>query len=93
MTTKDISEQIKELYEIEISAQTVSNITNRILPLVSEWQNIRLVKMYSITFMDKKAFVGDLKSVYTSVTESVAMENLIEIKEKWDCKYPHTIKS
>lgn len=39
MTTRDISEQIKELYDVEISAETVSNITNRILPLVSEWQN------------------------------------------------------
>ena len=39
MTTRDISEQIKELYKFEISAETVSNIPNRILPLVSEWQN------------------------------------------------------
>ena len=29
MTTRDISEQIKELYDVEISAETVSNITNR----------------------------------------------------------------
>ena len=36
MTTRDISEQIKELYGVDISAETVSNITNRILPLVSE---------------------------------------------------------
>ena len=196
MTTRDISEQIKELYEVEISAETVSNITNRILPLVSEWQNRSLEKMYSFVFMDaihykvredkhvvvkaayvvigvnldgekevlgiwiganesskfwlsvlndlkhrgvqdvlifcvdglngfkeaigatfpfskiqrciihqirssmkyvsykdKKAFVADLKSVYTAVTESVAMENLIEIKGKWDSKYPHAIKS
>ncbi|OOM82500.1 transposase, mutator family [Clostridium puniceum] len=33
MTTRDISEQIKELYGVDISAETVSNITNRILPL------------------------------------------------------------
>lgn len=42
MTTRDIAEQIKELYDIEISAEMVSNITNRILPLVSEWQNKQL---------------------------------------------------
>ena len=30
MTTRDISEQIKELYGVDISAETVSNITNRI---------------------------------------------------------------
>mgnify|MGYP000849301161 CR=1 FL=1 len=35
MTTRDISEQVKELYGVDISAETVSNITNRILPLVA----------------------------------------------------------
>lgn len=52
MTTRDISEQIKELYDFDISAETVSNITNRILPLVSEWQNRPLEKKYSFVFMD-----------------------------------------
>ena len=52
MTTRDISEQIKELYGVDISAETVSNITNRILPLVSEWQNRPLEKTYSFIFMD-----------------------------------------
>ncbi|MEG2247076.1 MAG: IS256 family transposase [Peptostreptococcaceae bacterium] len=196
MTTRDISEQIKELYEVEISAETVSNITNRILPLVSEWQSRPLEKTYSFVFMDaihykvredkrvvvkaayvvigvnldgekevlgiwiganesskfwlgvlndlkqrgvqdvlifcvdglngfkeaigatfpfskiqrciihqirssmkyvpykdKKAFVADLKGIYSAVTESVALENLMELKEKWDSKYPHAIKS
>jgi transposase-like protein len=37
MTTRDISEQIEKFYGVDISAETVSNITNRILPLVSEW--------------------------------------------------------
>lgn len=52
MTTRDISEQIKELSGVEISAETVSNITNRILPLVSNWQNRPLEKTYSFIFMD-----------------------------------------
>lgn len=52
MTTRDISEQIKELYDFDISAETFSNITNRILPLVSEWQNRPLEKKYSFVFMD-----------------------------------------
>lgn len=52
MTTRDISEQIKALYGVDVSAETVSNITNRILPLVSEWQNRPLEKAYSFIFMD-----------------------------------------
>jgi len=52
MTTRDISEQVKSLYGVEISAETVSNITNRILPIVSEWQSRPLEKSYSFIFMD-----------------------------------------
>lgn len=52
MTTRDISEQIRELYGFDISAETVSNKTNRILPLVLEWQNRPLEKTYSSIFMD-----------------------------------------
>lgn len=52
MTTTDIKEQIKELYDVDISAETVSNITSRIIPLVSEWQNRPLEKTYSFVFMD-----------------------------------------
>ena len=52
MTIRDISEQIRELYGVDISAETVSNITNRILPLVSEWQHRPLEKTYAFIFMD-----------------------------------------
>lgn len=52
MTTTDIKDQIRELYDVEISAETVSNITSRIMPLVSEWQNRPPEKTYSFVFMD-----------------------------------------
>lgn len=52
MTTRDISEQIKNLFDVEISAEMVSNITNRIMPLVTEWQNRPLENTYSFVFMD-----------------------------------------
>ena len=52
MTTRDIKDQIKELYDVDISAEMVSNITNRILPLVTEWQTRPLEKTYAFVFMD-----------------------------------------
>lgn len=36
MITSEMSKQIKKIYDMEISEGTVSNIRNRILPLVSE---------------------------------------------------------
>ena len=52
MTTRNISEQVKELYGVDIGPETVSNITNRILLLVAEWQSRPLEKTYSFVFMD-----------------------------------------
>ena len=52
MTTYDISEQVKELYGVDVSAETVYNITNRILPLAAQWQIRPLEKTYSFVFMD-----------------------------------------
>ncbi|WP_368489168.1 IS256 family transposase [Clostridium sp. BJN0013] len=52
MTTRDISEQVKNLYDVDLSPEMVSNITNRILPVVAEWQNRPLEKTYSFVFMD-----------------------------------------
>lgn len=52
MTTRDIAEQVKNLYDVDVSAEMVSNITNRIIPMVTEWQNRPLEKTYSFVFMD-----------------------------------------
>lgn len=52
MTTRDIHDQIKELYGVEISSNLVSRITEKIMPTVHEWQNRPLEKTYSFIFMD-----------------------------------------
>lgn len=49
--------------------------------------------MKYIPYKDRKAFVGDLKGVYKAVSEEVAMDNLLSMKEKWSDKYPNAIKS
>ena len=38
MSTRDIHNQLKDLYGVELSAEMVSKITDRILPQVKEWQ-------------------------------------------------------
>ena len=66
MTTRDISEQIKNLYDVEISAEMVSNITNRVMPFVTEWQNRPLESTYSFVFMD--AILSKVAPKSTEVT-------------------------
>lgn len=196
MTTRDVAEQIKTLYDVEISSEFVSNVTNRIMPLVSEWQNRPLESTYAFLFLDAihykvredkhvvnkaayvalgvtmdgqkevlgiwiganesskfwlgvlndlhnrgvknvlvfcvdglsgfkeaiaavypyakiqrciihqlrsstryisykdlKAFVADIKRVYSAVNEEEALEYLLIAKEKWEKKYPNAIKT
>jgi len=52
MSTRDIQEQIKDLYDVEISSELVSKISERIMPTVNEWQNRPLSEYYPFVFMD-----------------------------------------
>lgn len=52
MPTRDIRDQIKGLYDVEISEGLVSKISKRILPEVTEWQNRPLEASYPFVFMD-----------------------------------------
>ena len=52
MTTSDIESHMRELYDIEISDSTISRITDKILPLVKEWQERPLEEIYAVVFMD-----------------------------------------
>ena len=196
MSTRDIQEQVKDLYNIEISSELVSKISEKIMPQVNEWQSRPLEAYYPFIFMDAihykirdnhqivskaayvvlginnegykeilgiwvggnesskfwlgvlndlktrgvktvnlfcvdgltgfkeaiqaafpfagiqrciihqirsstkyvsykhiKEFVADLKLIYTSINEEMAMERLIEFKEKWGKDYPSAVKS
>ena len=52
MSLNDIKEQIKQLYDVDISSELVSKITDKIMPIVTEWQNRPLESYYPFVFMD-----------------------------------------
>lgn len=52
MSTRDIGDQVRELYGIEMSAEMVSRITDRITPEIKEWQQRPLDAVYPFVFMD-----------------------------------------
>jgi len=52
MSLRDISEHIKEMYDTDISAATLSSITDRVIPMVKEWQSRPLDETYCIVWMD-----------------------------------------
>jgi transposase-like protein len=52
MSLRNISDHIKEMYDVEISHTTLSEITDRVIPLVKEWQGRPLEEMYTIVWLD-----------------------------------------
>ena len=56
LTTREINEQIQDLYGIDVSATMVSNITDQIIPDIKEWQGRPLDDVYPIVFIDAVHF-------------------------------------
>lgn len=56
LTTRQISEQIDDIYGFEVSEGMVSNITDRLLPEIEDWQNRPLSQVYPIVFIDAVHF-------------------------------------
>jgi transposase-like protein len=52
MSFRDISSHIKEMYDVDISHDTLSEITDRVIPMVKEWQNRPLEAVYPIVWLD-----------------------------------------
>ncbi|WP_456299003.1 IS256 family transposase [Mogibacterium timidum] len=52
MTTKQISETIEDIYGFEASESFISDVTDKILPQIEDWQNRPLEAVYPIVFID-----------------------------------------
>ena len=64
MSTRDINKHIQEIYGVDVSAEMVSKITDKIIPLVEEWQNRPLEDIYYFNFLDAIHFnVKEDKSI------------------------------
>jgi transposase-like protein len=56
MSNSDIEEQIREIYNFELSTSTISRITDRISNDIVAWQNRALEPVYLIVWMDGIVF-------------------------------------
>ncbi len=52
MSQRDISEHIEDLYGMPLSAQSISRMTDKIIPHIEEWQHRPLETEYPFVFMD-----------------------------------------
>ena len=52
MTTRQISETIEDIYGFETSESLISDVTDKILPQIEDWQNRPLDEVYPILYID-----------------------------------------
>lgn len=87
MTTGDIETHIQDIYGLECSDTTISRITDKILPVVKEWQSRPLEEVYAVVFMDAIHFhvrsEGHIvkKAVYIAI--GINMEGIKEVLGMW----------
>jgi putative transposase len=52
VSTRDIQEMLQDLYGVEVSAATISTVTDKVWSLVEAWQNRLLASVYPIIYLD-----------------------------------------
>jgi len=52
MSVSDIESHIREIYGLDCSESTISRISDKILPIVRDWQSRPLESVYAVVFMD-----------------------------------------
>jgi len=71
LSYRDISKHIEDMYKIELSTGTISNITDKIITKVKEWQERPLEPIYTFVWLDaihykiKDGGKYSTKAVYT----------------------------
>lgn len=96
LTTRQISEQIEDIYEFEVSEGLVSDITDKLLPKIEEWLQRPLSNIYPVVFVDAIHFSvrdnGMIKKkaayIILGINEDGKKEVLsIEIEDNENSKY------
>jgi len=87
MSVRDIQLHLDDLYGYELSTQTISNITEKIMEQAIEWQNRPLDKIYPIVFMDatvlKIRVDRIVKNIAAYIMLGVTLEGKKEIIGIW----------
>lgn len=82
MSTRDIESQMQDLYGLDISPTMVSKVTDKIMPLVKEWQSRPLHRVYPIVYLDAIHFkVRDGNRIVNKAAYSVLGINMDGQKE------------
>lgn len=52
VSVREIQDHLNRLYGVDVSPTLISNVTNRIMPVIKEWQSRPLNKTYAVVYLD-----------------------------------------
>lgn len=87
MTTRDIQDHLKEIYEVDVSPDLISTVTEEVISEVREWQNRPLERCYPIIYLDclfvKIRNEGHVKNRAVYLAIAINMEGKKEVLGLW----------
>jgi putative transposase len=90
MTIRDIQVHIKDLYGYEISPETVSSITDKVMDRAREWQGRPLESIYALIYMDavflRMRLEGHVRNVALYTIIGVNLDGQKECLGLWICE-------
>ena len=93
MTTGDIESHMRELYDIDISDSTISRITDKILPIVKEWQERPLEEVYVVENESAKFWLSIMNGLKNRGIEDIliaCVDGLNGFPQAIEAVYPKT---
>jgi transposase-like protein len=81
MSDRDIKSHLEKIYNVEVSPDLISRMTNAVLDEVKEWQSRPLEKSYAILYLDALRVKSCNKSVYVAL--GVNFEGKKEVLGLW----------
>jgi putative transposase len=87
LSTRDIQETLRDLYGVDLSAQAISTITDKVWSLVEAWQSRPLATIYPFVFLDalhlKLRREGKIENTAVYVVLGVDLEGHRDILGHW----------
>jgi putative transposase len=87
LSTREIQQNLEEIYHVEVSAGLISNVTNEVIEEVKTWQNRQLDEVYPIVYMDAIQFKvrdsGHVKNKAVYLAIGMTIDGLKEVLGLW----------
>jgi putative transposase len=87
MSTREIQQNLQEIYHVDVSPALISNVTDEVIEEVKTWQNRQLDEVYPIVYMDAIQFKvrdgGHVKNKAVYLAIGMTMEGLKEVLGLW----------